>query len=446
MWTALLLSMLAYAADDGITLQQALDRAATSAASVRGAELGADAAQARTVVARSALLPMVQAQAGLQVWDSKAQFSFAGDGSETPDCTGIPAPFDALCSSLGTPMVVREQVTWSVTARVIQPLTGLVSGVMQARAARAGLDASEAAEKQAVWGATFQAMDAWFSAIEADAQLGVAKAQVEVLEARARVVDASVAAGAAVRNDALQVGLALGRARQGALAVASMGQAARGRLSVAIGGDGSPIAPLGDIPAPALASLPPVEALVTQALAERPDLDGLRAQADAARSSALATSWGRLPQISALGSYTHQEGQALGQPKDSGFFGLNAEWTVWAWDRQGAQTRAAQAQAAQVQVQIEATEAMARMEVATRRDAVETARANWEVAKSAVVQADENVSLFRLRYDSGAATTLELLDAEASAVRARSEEVSARVGVLRAEAALELAVGVRAGR
>jgi outer membrane protein len=63
------------------------------------------------------------------------------------------------------------------------------------------------------------------------------------------------------------------------------------------------------------------------------------------------------------------------------------------------------------------------------------------VSRDAVAQAEENLALFRIRYDSGAATTLELLDAESQLVRTRSSELTSRYGVLRAEAALSLATG-----
>ena len=66
------------------------------------------------------MLPTFQVTASGQVWDRAAEFSLGGEpdpNAEPTDCSAIPAPFGALCESLGKPSVVREQVTWSTTGR-----------------------------------------------------------------------------------------------------------------------------------------------------------------------------------------------------------------------------------------------------------------------------------------------------------------------------------------
>jgi outer membrane protein TolC len=76
-----------------------------------------------------------------------------------------------------------------------------------------------------------------------------------------------------------------------------------------------------------------------------------------------------------------------------------------------------------------------------RLDALRTAQASWEVATGSVEVAQENLRLFEVRRRAGTATTLELLDAQTSLVRAQSGEATARYGIGRAVAALVLAVG-----
>lgn len=440
----LLLALAARAADDppGITLEDAITRASSSSVAVRIAEAGVDAARARRAQATTALLPTVQAQGSLQVWDRPAEFALGGEATgEPPDCSQIPPPFDTMCSSMSEPTVVREQVTWSTTVRAVQPLTGLMAAREQLRAAAEGAEAADGGLERARATARYDAADAWYAALETDAQLQIAQSQVRALEERARSVATAVEARMSVRNDLLQVQLALAQARQAELGVLDLRELAWRRLSLATGGDGAPIRPSGAVPEPSEEPVPPEDALLAAALADRPDLDGLRAQVEAARATTRATNWERLPQLSAIGSFTHQEGQSLGTPPNSAFVGLVADWNVWGWNRVGNAAASARATARQAELQLEGAEAGVRLDVAARRRALETARASWAVAQQSVAQAEENRTLFGMRYESGAAAMIELLDAESQLVRARSEELSARYGLLRAEAALTLAAG-----
>ncbi|HMV69959.1 MAG TPA: TolC family protein, partial [Myxococcota bacterium] len=166
-----------------------------------------------------------------------------------------------------------------------------------------------------------------------------------------------------------------------------------------------------------------------------------RAQRDASAEQARSASLARVPSIALIGQYTHQEGQGLGAARDSGFGGLQLDWTVWAWDRQAAAYRAARAGADHVDVQLEGLEAAIRAEIVARRSAVQSAEASVEVAESAVKQADQNRALFQARYEAGAATMLELLDADTQSLRARSSAATARAGLVRAQAALAMAMG-----
>ncbi|MEQ1507641.1 MAG: TolC family protein [Myxococcota bacterium] len=161
----------------------------------------------------------------------------------------------------------------------------------------------------------------------------------------------------------------------------------------------------------------------------------------AARASANAISWERVPEVSVVAGALHQEGLHLGVPRDSTYVGLDAHWVAWAWNRGGSATGAANAAIRALEAERDGLEAAIRLEVATRRTAVATARASWDVARASVDLAEENRALLLTRYESGAATTLELLDAESQGVRAKSAEATAKYGLLRAEAALAAALG-----
>ncbi|MFZ5477345.1 MAG: TolC family protein [Myxococcota bacterium] len=423
-----------------VTLAQAMDAAGTDGYGVTAAAAGERVAQARVVQTRAGLLPTLTAQAGVQRWDSATEVQFI-ETDEPLDCTTFEAVgMGDLCASFGEPIVVREEVTSSVTLRVVAPLTGLVSGERQLAAATKGRDAARIGSEGATETARQQAADAWYAALDVERQIEIARSQVESLDARGRTMEVALAAGNATRNDVLQVTLAAAQARQAVLQLEALRDSAYRRLGLAMGGVGGAVRPAGGEEI-TTRSVPNRETTVRLALERRPDLGALRAQVDALRASATALSWSRLPQVSAIGSYTHQEGQGFGAAPDSGFVGLQADWTIWAWDRQAAGARAARAQADQLAAQLAGAEAGARAEVEGRLDALRTAQASWEVATGSVEVAQENLRLFEVRQRAGTATTLELLDAQTSLVRAQSGEATARYGIGRAVAALVLAVG-----
>ena len=74
------------------------------------------------------------------------------------------------------------------------------------------------------------------------------------------------------------------------------------------------------------------------------------------------------------------------------------------------------------------------------------ARNRVEVSEKSAEQADEALRLIRVRYENGAATITEYLDAEVRLTGARVRDVAARYDIERATADLRRALGVcRAG-
>lgn len=436
--TLLLFSLAARAEVPALTLDEALRRAA-QVPSVAAALDGRAAASAQLTQARAGRLPSVNVSGNVLVYEDEQVLNlFSTD--EPLDCTGIPDPFGSLCEGFGEPTVVREQVTSSVTVRAALPLTGQVAIDRQVAAARAGLHASGASVDATLADARYTAADAWFGALQAEGQLSIAEAQVTSLETRVATARASFEAGTLTRNDLLLAELSLSQARQAALQLTAARDAAYGRLGLSVGNGGEPVRPEA-APDRAPRPVPETEALVAAALATRPDLVALRHRVEGAAASTSAASWGRLPSISAMGVYQHQEGQGLFAEPDTFYAGATLDWNLWAWGKAAAGVKAARAQQSQLQHQLEAAEAATRLEVRTRAIALATAAAALEIADVSVAQAEESRMIVEVRHGAGTATMQELLDADLALIRARSGQVSARVEAWRAEAALERAVG-----
>ncbi len=424
-----------------VSLEEAVRLAETRAPAVRAADAGVDAAQAQLNQAWAARFPSVSVQANVLVYEDEQTFSLV-QTDEPIDCTGIPDPFGSMCEGFGEETVVREQVTSSVTARAVLPITGQVAIDRQVAAAKAGRDAGRASRESTLVDARWRATDAWYAALQAERQLAIAEAQQRSLQARVETARAANAAGTLTRNDLLLAELSLARATQGVLQLEAGRDAAYGALGLATGTDGAPVRP-GAAPEGPPVARSDVDTLTAGAVSGKPDLVALRKRVDAARASAAAASWNRLPSISAMGVYQHSEGQGLFAEADTVYGGATLDWTVWAWGRAAAGVRAANANAAQLAAQVEAAEAGARLEVRTRARALAAAVAGWEVARGSIGQAEENLAIQETRLRAGGGTMQEVLDAEVALLRARSDEATALYDAWRADAALERAVGGR---
>lgn len=438
---SLLLSFMfsaARAETPGITLADAVEKA-ESVPSVRAAGSARIAARAGFAQAWPGRLPNLTLQGNVLVYDQAQEMElFKSD--EPLDCAGIPDPFGSLCAGFGEPIVVREQVTSSLTAQVTVPLTGQLAVDRQVAASKAGLEAAAASELAAVADAELEARDAWFAAAQTEQQLAIAEAQARSMTERARISEAAFTAGTMTRNDLLLVRIALSQSRQAIVQLTGYREMAYTRLGVATGNGGHPLRPIGATEEPPRAA-PPAEALVERALAARPEVAALRARVEAARASAAAASWARLPAISGMGVYQHATGQGALGAADTAYVGATLNWNVWSWGRAAAGVSASRAQADQAAHQLDGLTAGVRMDVLARVQSLTTAASAWALAGEMVEQTSENLAIQERRQQTGNGTMQEVLDADLALVRARSTRASALFDARRTEAALTHAVG-----
>lgn len=439
MLIALALASSALAAPDAISLEDAIERASSGAASVRSAEDALAGANARADQVRAARLPTLYVSGSVNVWNTAEIIQFIPPEAGV-DCSAMDASFQGLCYGLSQPVTVREQVTASVGARVVEPLTAQLALNHQISAAEAGADALASSREAAVMDARWNAADSWLTALQAERQLDIAKAQVKSLEGRVATAQAAFDAGTLLKNDLLLAQLALSQAQQSVIQVTAMRDAAYARLGLAIGNGGEPVRPTAggdEAPRP----VPDVDTLVNKALSTRPDLLALRHQIEAGEENVAVAGLGRYPQINAVAAYTHSEGAGVFTEPNTAFVGLTLDWVAWNWGQRSDSIDAASAGVDQLRELLAGAEAGVRVEVNIRAANLRAASAAYEVAGRSVEQAAENLRLQEQRYNLGSGTMTELLDAESAQVRALSNRANALTDAHRAEAALARAVG-----
>src|SRR5262249_2798595 len=132
------------------------------------------------------------------------------------------------------------------------------------------------------------------------------------------------------------------------------------------------------------------------------------------------------PDIRAVGAYIHTTGVQPFQPGDAEYIGLTVSWNVWDWG--ATQSKVNQAEAKQNIVKTEAAalaDAVA-LDVRLKWLDAKAGFDNLASARTQVEAAEEAMRLQRVRFEAGAATATDVLDAQAEVARGRLRDTVAR--------------------
>lgn len=196
----------------------------------------------------------------------------------------------------------------------------------------------------------------------------------------------------------------------------------------------------------ALAEAGETEALVTAALGTRPEIQALKARAQAARVAVEIQKSASRPQANLAVGYDYANPNPRIFPQTDSFRGTWSAGVVVslrAFDggRVAAAAAQASAQADALERQIEDLESRLRLEVTSRVLDLRTAQAAVAVAARNLEAARENLRVARDRYQEGVVPSSELLDAETNLLRAGLDQTSVATQVRIALANLDRAVG-----
>lgn len=253
---------------------------------------------------------------------------------------------------------------------------------------------------------------------------------------------ARVQGGATVQSDSLQVLLELQRAeaevmrREAALTVARL------QLGRRVG-SGGPVdaAPLPEIPPTDLPLA--LDDAVQLAASQGPAWRQARASERSSGSALRAAQASYFPTVALTGAITANDNKFFPSATTRRSVGINLSWPLWnGGQRELAIERAASTRDLARAVR-EDLERSARRDVTQAYTAHEVASRTLQLAASAVAVATEILRVQQARYQAGASTVLELLDAQSQLVLAQADLVQSRYGVRLARASLEAILGRR---
>jgi outer membrane protein TolC len=423
----------AFAEPAPTTLEEAIESASQKNRALRIRDYAVEVAEASRKQMRGNYGPSLSLKSNLQIWDQELAVSFTGEGEGGPTLPPPTTPYEeALESLLGgfsDPTVARGQVTFDFSLTLLQPLTPLWT-VSQAEGIREiGVEVAEIERDVEAQTVAHQTSVAFFRALQAEAQVAAAQASIDSLRRQEARLVALSGQGMARESELLRIRVAIAASEEERLAAESSVQLARSNLAFQMGHKTgtteaavrpSPLAKAGELPS-TRADLDEAFELARRQRAELVVLTKRLEQAD--KSVDLA--WSKmLPVISALAVYQHVEGQIF-QPQNSIFAGLIASWTLWEWGGTYYGINEAKAGEAQARAMADIATEQIMLEVRKNWLDLATARARYGVAETALAQAEEAARIEKARYESGTATTTDLLDAESSLAQARTRAIQA---------------------
>ena len=227
---------------------------------------------------------------------------------------------------------------------------------------------------------------------------------------------------------------------------------------------GARIIPTDTLSIPATDEIRPMQDLIADALAHRPDLDQARLQIANSQIGLQGTRNATRPQLDLVGVMQNNGLAGQASPftayQDPGFVGgygsvldqiLTRKYPTYGVGLQMTlplRNRVAEADLARDEWQVKQSEIrlrqlqnQARLEVEDALIAMRRARASYEAAAEARRLQDESLAAEQAKFEVGASTSFFVIQYESLLAQARSTEVAARSSYMKAKAALQRAMG-----
>jgi outer membrane protein TolC len=327
--------------------------------------------------------------------------------------------------------------------------TGVVAEVPLFNAdAWGGLSAARAGARAAAARSDWTAATTRLQVVQAYYGAGLASEIVLTLEVAEAMAAAHVhqansllEQGMVTRSDLLLAQVRAGEIRAQLIAARAQAGLARRQLALVLGVPTDTAFVLPD-------SLPPAErirglavSLAPVPLEGRADVEAAKAAAEAAGRDVHRATGRLLPRLNAFGRYDWNDPTTPFDGKRSWTLGVMASWTPFSGFGEIGDVHGARARATAARAMAEAAEGQAALEVSARESDVTVALARLAIAEEAVDQGSEAHRLVARQYAGGLAGITELLAAQATETQTRLGLAQARVALITALAARQLARG-----
>ena len=284
----------------------------------------------------------------------------------------------------------------------------------------------------------------WAAVTAADTEV-VLRRSLDAVEAHLADVRARLDQGLVPPNDVSSAAAQAAHQRLLAIEATNLRGIALADLARLVGRDSATVAtPPPFVPPPA--SETSVAELISRALRDRAERQGLEQRVVSAEERASAVQATRKPQVGVAGGYDYARPNPrifprTGEWQPSFDASVNVTWILWDGGRRGAEYGEARANAAALKTRIEDFDRQVGFEVRARSLELSSSREAVTAAEEEVRAAVDAERVVGERYKAGVATTTDVLDAQVARLQAELDRARAIANVRLAEARLERAIG-----
>jgi len=404
-----------------LTLSQAITRALADSPDARIAASRIDASEAMLMQARAAFQPQVKVQTGYILTNqpvnvfgmalNQRSFSPSLDFNNVPDADN-----------------------WMSGASLTLPLYAGGKNIAGRDAALAALNASQHGATAVNQVLAYEVTRTFLMIHKTKALIEAAQASVQSFESNLQLSGKRIAAGTALKTDALDLELRLAQAREDLSRTQNANTLTRQSLAMLLGIESGEV--------DASPSLPPLEAPPSSQSINRPEILMAESIAQSAAARIRQASSGWKPSVNAFGSAEHNRGSQFDGQGTNYTVGVMAHWDVWDGHLTRGRVNQAEAELTAAQENVRRQRLAVTLEVQQARSSLSESIERLDVSAKSVQLAEESVKLTRERFESGLALAAQLIDAETALTAARVRRAEAETDRRVAVAALRRALGM----
>jgi len=309
-----------------------------------------------------------------------------------------------------------------------------------------GVDTAKIQKETTIQDLVLNVKEAYFGILKAEKLEKVAEQAVEQLEAHIKVAQAFYDEGIIAKNELLQTEVQMAQARQDLIKARNGAEIGRSIFNKLLRRELSREVIIEDI-----LDYHPIALTLDQCLesaeVHRPEIKEAALGLVFAEKGIGLSKSSYYPTLYLIGNYQRETDNALlgaesGEDIDNWVIMLQAEWTFWEWGKTKHDVAASRANLAKAKYLFKDLKDTIQLQVKEAYLYLREAEKNIQVAKKAVMQAEENFRMNEERYKQQVATSTDVLDAQTLLTQARTNYFNALSEHNIAWAGLERAMGI----
>jgi outer membrane protein TolC len=272
--------------------------------------------------------------------------------------------------------------------------------------------------------------------------VSTAEAALRSAEANAKRIQDMFDNGLVVKSDLLRIQVFMAEMQQSLYEAENQMQLSKAALEVDMGRSLGMAYELATPLEKIQVSLPDEANMLDQALQNRPEVLSLRSAVNIAGHQVRQAKGDYLPGVGFFSTLEYNVGTESGHRGGNYLLGVQLRWNIFDGFRKGAKVAEGRSRLSELESKLTHLTDMISLQIKDNYLSMRTAQQQYEVAATAVSQAEESLRITKNRYESGLATLTDLLNAETALTGARTRLSQAQYRYNVAYAKLELSAGI----